>query len=81
MGIVRHPTTDMDAFPIFFKLDNSEEELESPGHEMTNIEFITECAHYDDACSGIEFMYLPCMRRDSIFDPIHQCDMEASISE
>ena len=77
MGIVRHPTTDMDASPIFIKLDDPKGELEGPGHVMTDMEFMTECSHYDHATGSIAFMYLPCMRRDSIAELINEEDMEA----
>lgn len=74
MGIVQLPFYDVDADPVFFKLDDPKGDLEGPGHEMSTDEFLTECMHYDNFSAGLEFTLLPLMRPNNILAPVKLVD-------
>jgi len=72
MGIVQLPTAEGPPTELF-KLDDPKGDLEGPGHVMMDEEFLTECAHYDNPPSGVEFMYLPLLNRNC-FCPMKKRD-------
>lgn len=78
MGIVRLPTSEYtaDGPPMdLFKLNDHNGELDGPGHAMTDEEFLTECAHYDNSSFDSPIQYLPLLDMRT-FLPINSSQME-----